>query len=129
MIPEIEKSVKLWKPDLTISKLKAANLEHFLPAKTVREHFLKHTKRREIVSLMHTYNNDPKYGIKPSEGVRNTQNKSVLVKRDPHVLDFEQSPQKESAHKSETTQILSAAKPREDHIILPDSQRDFFKTF
>ena len=94
MIPEVEKSLRLWKPDVTIGKLKSAKLDHFLPAKTVREHFLKSTKRREIVSLMHTYNTDPKYGIKPFQGVRNTHSNSVIDKRQSQILDSPQSHQK-----------------------------------
>jgi hypothetical protein len=40
MIPEIEKSVKLWKPDVAIDKLRQNKLDHFLPKKTVREHLV-----------------------------------------------------------------------------------------
>jgi hypothetical protein len=54
MIPEIEKTLKLWKPDVTIDKLKQSKLDHFLPAKTARENLVKNIKRREIVSLMHS---------------------------------------------------------------------------
>ena len=40
MIPEIEKSVKLWKPDVAIDKLRQNKLDHFLPTQTVREHLI-----------------------------------------------------------------------------------------
>ncbi len=48
MIPEVEKSLKLWKPNVTIDKLKHSKLDHFLPAKTARQNLVKNIKRREI---------------------------------------------------------------------------------
>jgi hypothetical protein len=54
MIPEIDKSLKLWKPDVAVDKLKLNKLDHFLPAKTVREQLVQNIKRREIFSIMQT---------------------------------------------------------------------------
>lgn len=88
MIPEIDKSLRLWKPEVTIDKLKSAKLDHFLPARTVREHFMKNTKRREIVSLMHTFNKDPKYGLTPFS--------EILKPVKPAVLHLQTNPINES---------------------------------
>ena len=77
---------------------------------------------------MHTYNTDPRYGVKPSTDVRSAHNNSVIIKST-NKIDERESPQKNSENKSATTLNLSATKPREDHIILPNTEKDFTKTF
>lgn len=67
MVPEVEKSLQLWKPNVTIERLKQHNLSHFLPVNTARENLVKHIKRGEFLNTMHTIKHDPKYGgLKPT---------------------------------------------------------------
>lgn len=67
MVPEVEKSLQLWKPNVTNERLKQHNLSHFLPVNTARENLVKHIRRGEFLNTMHTIKHDPKYGgLKPT---------------------------------------------------------------
>lgn len=101
MIPQVEKCLKLWKPNVTIEKLKQTKLDHFLPAKTARENLLKNIKRREIVSLMHTLQNDPKYGLKPF---------STIVKANTQITEVAQEDQSMLQSRNLTPDLTSSHK-------------------
>jgi hypothetical protein len=37
MIPEVNKKINLWKPEVTSAKMKQMKLDHFLPPQTMRD--------------------------------------------------------------------------------------------
>ena len=78
MIPEIDSKVYLWQPDVITDKIKDMNLKHFLPRKSMRDQLIKHTKHRDIESLMYTFSNDPKYGIKHVQQTLNKSDENTL---------------------------------------------------
>ena len=62
MMPDVSPKVMLWKPDVLRQTIAKMNLVHFLPRKTPGQKMVLSTNRREVLTMMHTFQTCAQYG-------------------------------------------------------------------